>query len=71
MSLGVVAVLDWHYALEYIGVLGVLLSLVTWFTSYDSPQVSHGQLAPLSHIVWQDDLVQSLQHDLVQNLQHC
>lgn len=42
VSLGGLALLDWHYALRYIGVLGGLLSIVRWGASYDSPQVSLG-----------------------------
>lgn len=41
VALGGVAILDWHYALEYVGTVGLLLSFVNWFTSYDRPQVSH------------------------------
>ena len=34
-----VALVDWHYALRYVGVLGTQLTLFNWLTSYDSPQV--------------------------------
>ncbi|KAL0031642.1 hypothetical protein WJX77_011344 [Trebouxia sp. C0004] len=33
-----VALVDWHYALRYVGVLGTQLTLFNWLTSYDSPQ---------------------------------
>ncbi|DBB10659.1 TPA: hypothetical protein ACH3X3_007167 [Trebouxia sp. C0006] len=33
-----VALVDWHYALRYVGVLGTQLTLINWLTSYDSPQ---------------------------------
>ena len=35
-----VALVDWHYALRYVGVLGTQLTLFNWLTSYDSPQVA-------------------------------
>ena len=39
LGLGGVALIDWHFALQYVGILGAQLSLINWFTSYDSPQV--------------------------------
>lgn len=33
-----VALVDWHYALRYVGVLGAQLTFFSWLTSYDSPQ---------------------------------
>lgn len=39
VALAGVALVDWHYALRYVGTLGAQVSLVRWLTSYDSPQV--------------------------------
>ena len=39
VALGGLALLDWHYALGYVGTVGILLTIVAWFTSYNSPQV--------------------------------
>ena len=34
-----VALVDWHFALKYVGVLGAQLTFFNWLSSYDSPQV--------------------------------
>ena len=47
VALGGVAIFDWHYALEYVGTVGILLTFVNWLTSYDSPQVSQASNAYL------------------------
>ena len=39
VALAGVALVDWHYALKYVGTLGAQLTLINWLTSYDSPQV--------------------------------
>ena len=39
VALAGVALVDWHYALRYVGTLGTQLTLINWLTSYDSPQV--------------------------------
>lgn len=39
VALAGVALVDWHYALQYVGVLGAQLTLISWLRSYDSPQV--------------------------------
>ena len=41
VALAGVALVDWHYALKYVGVLGTQLTLINWITSYDSPQVHY------------------------------
>ena len=38
-----VALVDWHYALRYVGVLGAQLTFFSWLSSYDSPQVKPSQ----------------------------
>ena len=47
VGLGGLALLDWHYALQYVGTFGLLVSTVQWLTSYDSPQVSMRTLESL------------------------
>lgn len=39
VALAGVALVDWHYALKYVGILGAQLTLINWLRSYDSPQV--------------------------------
>ena len=39
VALAGVALVDWHYALRYVGTLGAQLSLINWLRSYDNPQV--------------------------------
>ena len=39
VTLAGVALVDWHYALRYVGTVGAQLSLINWLRSYDNPQV--------------------------------
>lgn len=41
-----VALVDWHYALRYVGVLGTQLTFFGWLSSYDSPQVKAFTMIP-------------------------
>lgn len=38
VALAGVALVDWHYSMRYVGVVGTQLTLISWLTSYDSPQ---------------------------------
>ena len=49
VALAGIALIDWHFTLQYVGVLGAQLSLIKWFTSYDSAEV--GQFVDL-HNLW-------------------
>ena len=39
VALAGVALVDWHYALRYVGTVGAQLSIINWLRSYDNPQV--------------------------------
>lgn len=41
LALVVGAALDWHRTLQYVGVAGLLLSVLNRTTTYESPQVSY------------------------------
>ena len=49
VALAGVALVDWHYALRYVGTVGAQLSLINWLRSYDNPQVCSMHGSPWPH----------------------